>query len=576
MRQVPATAPAETSIMVFLAGAFSWTLAQPLDLWQAWAELFVAGLLIFLMAWTATLLHALERIDSRQRWTVTLIAAFAVAGYALLVQNFTWDAEVWRAVLFVAGVVLMLAGAPAWAGNVGSPVMALEPPDRLRVIDGRFLLRTVTAVLYGGALFAGLALALSAIDTLFELDLNDEIYGHVFIWIALVVAPAIVIGGLPDYVRPAENVDAVAGAVHRLLAFLVPPLVVLYFAILYAYAIRIGVTGEVPKNLLSPMVLAAGALAAAGLYFFEDRLWLRYAPPLFIPLGVLGIWAVVQRVDQYGWTEARLVRVAVLAVLVLLAANAVLQLLRRRRYALHVVPFTLAAVLTLAAAGPWSVLAVSRRDQSVRLERGLAAVGIDASSVKVPTSPRTVDADVYDRINGPAQYLASHFGPMALPPVLAVRADPNAGFHDIAASLGLQRAFPGPDSPRGFGAHLAEGAAVPLEGAVAHRVIVMPERDRNRRGAIAVRQDSTMLTLSLAGSLLFADLSSLVERRVGSGLDPDSELNGEAARVRVLDAEGTPRGDLVILQAMFVVTETGVELTRLEGLLVIPRTDPPR
>jgi 4-amino-4-deoxy-L-arabinose transferase-like glycosyltransferase len=161
-------------------------------------------------------------------------------------------------------------------------------------------------------------------------------------------------------------------------AFLVPPLLVIYGAILYAYVIRIGITGEVPKNLVSPMVLAAGGLAALALLLFDPRpergpadRALRWAPPLFLPLSVLGAAAILMRVDQYGWTEFRLLRLLLLLVMAGLAAAASLLLVRRRRFPLHVMLLVLAAALVLTASGPWGAVAVARRSQQARLDTAL-------------------------------------------------------------------------------------------------------------------------------------------------------------------------------------------------------------
>ena len=148
----------------------------------------------------------------------------------------------------------------------------------------------------------------------------------------------------------AEGVRRVAGLAAT---FFAAPLAVGYTAILYAYAVRVAVTGEVPKNLLSPLVIGAGALWLLLAFLIEPirgdadaerpgqerdeaestaakapaeapgstaltRL-ARWLPQLSSPCS-LGIWAVVVRIQQYGWTEFRYVRLAVLAALVVLAA----------------------------------------------------------------------------------------------------------------------------------------------------------------------------------------------------------------------------------------------------------------
>src|SRR5690606_39228449 len=219
---------------------------------------------------------------------------------------FEYEAERWRAFLLVAAAVAWLVAVPAFAGERAGAV------QRMRRIDGRILLRLIGAQLYGIALFAGLALALRAIDVLFELRLRSEIYGHVWGWISFVLVPWVVLGGLRDYVRSLDQESAVAGVAQRIALFLVPPLLAVYSVILSAYVVRIFITQEIPKNLVSPLVLAAGGIAALGLLLFDPRpaargvnRWLRIAPALFLPLVPLGMWALVLRTNQYGLTEFR-------------------------------------------------------------------------------------------------------------------------------------------------------------------------------------------------------------------------------------------------------------------------------
>jgi hypothetical protein len=75
--------------------------------------------------------------------------------------------------------------------------------------------------LYAQALFAGLALALVAVDKLFELNLKNTIYAHVFGWLMIGLVPWVVVGGLSDYVAPLERQSEVARVVYRLALYLI-------------------------------------------------------------------------------------------------------------------------------------------------------------------------------------------------------------------------------------------------------------------------------------------------------------------------------------------------------------------
>lgn len=603
-------APAEVTAAVVLAVAWSYAVAEGGMAMRAWTELFVAAALIVAAAWTGTMLHALGAWSAKRRWTVTVAGAVLVEFYALLVLDLQYAAEGWRAFMLVGAGVVWLAAVPALAAFPAfmSRVSA-DPTDLTRDVDGRVLLRVIGALLYCGALFAGLALAVAAVDTLFELDLDSEIFAHVFGWIFLVLGPWIVAGGVPEYVRPVHAPAAgagVAGVAHRMAAYLVPPLLALYCIILYAYAVRIGVTGEVPKNLVSPMVLAAGALVALALFLFDDGAahirvdstavigapdrgllrWVRYAPVLFLPLALLGIWALWMRIDQYGWTEFRLLRVIALAAFAVLAVGACVLLVRRRRYPLHLVPLTLAAVLVCAAIGPWSVMAVSERSQYSRLMSQLAAVGFDPADTAPPASQRTVPAETYEQINSISRYLATHHGSSALPPAIEARVGDEWQVFDVAALLGLEAEWPDIDDERGFFGRLAEGEAVSIGSMTMHRVIATPERGGLPGAGVVVRQDSTVLALTVAGETLYVDIATFIEQaRTGPRRRPmrpggpmvapslaaptNSNLTGDDARIDVVDSTGTLRGHLLVLH-IAVGTEDGVlRLTQLDGLLFL-------
>jgi hypothetical protein len=185
-------APVEVTVAVALAVAFSYTVEDHRDSFPAWVELAIPGVLIVAAAWTGTLLHSLS--SDRQamvtrRWVTTLAGAAVAALYAIIVLDLERASEGWRALLLVSAAVLWMVAIPVFAGPRDGAV------DRVRVVTGRILLRAMGALLYCAALYAGLALALAAINTLFELNLDGTIYVHVFGWIFLVLAPWIVIGG---------------------------------------------------------------------------------------------------------------------------------------------------------------------------------------------------------------------------------------------------------------------------------------------------------------------------------------------------------------------------------------------
>lgn len=582
-------APVEVIATLAVAATFSWAVeseaGQPA--FQTWAEIAVSCALLLVGAWTATLLHATGRWDAPRRWAFTAGVAIIVAIYAMTVADFRHDAEAWRAALLVAAAVAWLVALPAFtsAGLSGEAVVA-----RVRSVNGRFALRVIGAILYGAALFLGLALALAAVDNLFELKLEEKIYQHVWGCVAFVLIPWIVIGGLDDYVSAASPLastsSGVASVASRIALWLVPPLLALYTLILYAYVVRILVTGEIPKNLVSPMVLGAGVLAALALLLFDPQpargglaRWLRLAPALFIPLAPLGYWAVIARVEQYGWTEFRVVRLVVLSALVALAIAATIQLARRRAFSLHIAPIALTVVLLLSAVGPWSVLALSKKSQQVRLDAALAKVH-DAPAPGTD-SARVVPAATYEQIREGARYLAAHFGADALPVSLQRFAAARPSTVDFAAQLGLR-----PDrllsrEGRTIGGTLGRSAALEIEGGQAYRISWTrdaraenrPEGEVMQRDPSPVRvalRDGLRLELTVDGRLLNADLRPLLsELERSTDATWPRQLPPQRALVPLADASGVQAGGLVVWDLRARADSTGWRLQRVEGLVVV-------
>jgi hypothetical protein len=565
-------APVEVSVALLLAVAFSRAVELGGEVMRSFLEVAITGALIIAAAWTGTLLHALGGIDRRWRWIITVAVAAAAALYGWLLLDLERAAEAWRAVMLLAAAVLWL---------VALPYLPRRSIDEMRGVTGRFLLRVIGALLYCGALFAGLALAVGAVNTLFELDLAGTIYAHVFGWIFLALAPWIVFGGLDEYTTTAES--GVAPVVHRMAAFLVPPLVAVYYAILYAYALRMAVTGEVPKNLVSPLVFAAGILVGLALLLFDPRqrttasaALLRAAPPLFVPLAALGAWTVLVRVEQYGWTEFRLLRLLLLVAFGLIAAGASLQFLRGRRFSLHVLPLGAAALLLLSAIGPWSVGAVSRRSQQVRLETYLAQAGVAATEpAPADAEERTIDARLFEQITSTGQYLASHHGAGALPLALVaapVRAGaPAQDRGDVYAAvhaLGLRPGLPDvTDNEMRYG-RLSHAGGLQVDGWNVRRVYVAPYRGEMASGDATGSQDGDTLRVRVDGRTLSADLSELA-RSLRSPRDPRSgELPPDVARLELRNANGSVAGSLLVLEVNLELTSAGIRLHRLDALLI--------
>jgi hypothetical protein len=563
----------EVTLSVLLAGAFSYTVSSAAEPFREWLELGVVIVLTGAVAFIATLLHALGVWSIRVRWLVTAAGAIAATLYGAVVLDLRLAGEAWRAAALVAASALIVLATPALAsfGRAGAGVNATE---QFRRVTGRLLLRTMAVLLYAAALYAGLALALGAVNTLFELRLDARIYAHTLGWVFFVLVTWVIIGGLPDYVRSDGDAGPVAAAVHRISAFLVTPLLAIYYLILYAYAVRIALTGELPKNLVSPLVIAAGLIAGIALVLFEratgpaagaayggtvdggavDRpsagagsfRSLRVAAPLFVPLCILGIWGVSMRLGQYGWTEFRGLRMLLLITLGVLALAAVVRVIRRGSLPVYVLPLALAGVSVFSAVGPWSVMAVSRRSQQARLAGAMSAAGIEWNATAVRDT--IIPNEPFREMTETVRYLTTHFGADALPPLFAQHAERSGRHGDVVYAAGLRAAQPEPSGWRGMSGTLAHGVILMEDDAETLyyvRIAATPRRSSLADTSTIVPADSVTVRLIVGGMVLFADLAPLGRALLNTLGAP---LPLETASVPLHDESGRGRGELTVME----------------------------
>lgn len=598
-------APIEVALGIGVAVTWSFVLEAGDEDFLSWLEMAVLCGLAGGVAWAATLLHGMGRIGDRARWIMAGAGLAAVVLYDVTLLDFDRAAEGWRAALLLAALVPGITLLPLLATPPGD-----DPDRRFREVNLRMATRTVGVVIYSGALYLGLILAIAAVDNLFELELEGRIYGHVFGAVAFGLAPWLVVGGAPAITAPPSGPSDAGRIVRRFAAYLLLPLLLIYFGILYAYVARIAVLRELPSNLVSPLVLLAGLIGAAAVVLFaggppqidsgaaqatpdnapgQPLPWpARLAAPFFLPLGALGVWAIAVRVNQYGWTEFRYIRLAALGALLFLAGLATAALLKRWRLRAAPVAMALAAAALLAAIGPWGAVAVARRNQQGRLMDALVSAGFTDGVFPVVAveNGRPVSADAFQAVQDGGDYLLDHHGRASLAPLVTLEGRLQG---DLAGRLGLMPE-PDADSYRVVSARSDNGIATHRLGAGTLRMVRLPpERAGAVPGVSTVWADG-MLVLRVAApaDTLTADLTSLAlallarADSIAATARPDAApvtLGPGDALLMLRDRDGAASGRLwirrITVERNPVEEEGGEEaaptlrVTRLDAVLVL-------
>jgi hypothetical protein len=312
----------------------------------------------------------------------------------------------------------------------------------------RFLLTT----LYSVVLFAGLALALLALDKLFDVDLPRAAYARLWCVIAFVFHTWFFVAGVP------RDVGALAGArqyprgLKAFTQYVLIPLVALYLVLLTAYLAKVLVTWEWPSGWIGWLVSSVAVVGTLALLLVHpvageagDRWVTTYARGFYLALlpAIVMLWlAIWQRVGQYGVTERRYFLIVLSVWLTLIAVQ---QLVTRSRD-IRVIPASLAAVALLTVAGPWGAYRVSERSQVGRLARLLERHG---ALVEGRARPTAVDVPADDRreISAALRYLADTHGFAAIAPWFGGR-DALALVDTLGRAGGPSRVYGGAERAR--------------------------------------------------------------------------------------------------------------------------------
>jgi len=277
------------------------------------------------------------------------------------------------------------------------------------------LLRWLLAALYTQVLWAGVAIALLALDNLFGLEVAGATYGRLWFAIAFVVGTWLFLGGVPKNVAALNERSDYPQGLKVFAQYLLIPIVVAYLVILTLYLAKIVITQVWPSGWIGWLVSSVATVGILSLLLTfpiaeraENR-WMRtFARGFYIALlpSIVMLWlAIWKRIAQYGVTEARYF----LAVLSLwLAGIAVYYAVTHSRN-IKLIPTTLCLVALVTFEGPWSPYRMSQRSQVHRLASVLETNGIlQDGSIRPATG--SVDFDDRREISATVHYLVSTHG----------------------------------------------------------------------------------------------------------------------------------------------------------------------
>lgn len=345
-----------------------------------------------------------------------------------------------------------------------------------------------------------------------------------------IIAPSAFLAILPPLAPGALDAGA-RDFIRRALAILVSwalvPFVLIYSALLWLYAAKIGFERMLPHGQIGWMVGLFGFTALATVFLAYPqrtsgsahvRLFWRIWPWLAVaPLILLG-FALFERLDAYGLTAQRYVAVLLAA---LCASNVAVALMGRDR----VVRFApAAAALTFLAAsfGPWGAIGASTRWQAQTVRSILAEHGLIRDGVVIEGGPRApLTARQSSRWSGALSYLASQ---QALDLVLP---DPDGRAQQKLAALVQTGDKPPPAGYRAYNAAGIWTAPTELDAyrLIGTAILSEPFPKTLSLGAATIEATSTAFTVRLGqGEPATFDYEKIAARLADGGKLKDAPL----------------------------------------------------
>ena len=230
-------------------------------------------------------------------------------------------------------------------------------------------LRFLTGGLYSAVLFLGLAAAIGSMSFLFNFKFEWDTFAILWVWIACIFQTVFFLSGFPENLNEPEEDKAYPNGLKIFTQFVLIPLATVYAIILLAYEAKILIEWELPKGLVSNLILGYAVFGILSLLLIypvrnqDENKWLKTFSRSFyyvlIPLIILLVWAVLARVIDYGITEERYF----LIILAVWLAFITSYFLLSKRQNIIIIPLSLCLVTVLSVYGPQGAFSTSRRSQ---------------------------------------------------------------------------------------------------------------------------------------------------------------------------------------------------------------------
>ncbi|MBU0520313.1 DUF4153 domain-containing protein, partial [bacterium] len=349
-------------------------------------SILLASILALPLLTTLTLTAEKSKLPIAKQWGLQALGVFLLIAYAFTVPTDLDSAPMiylFRFFAFAVGLCLLFT------------VLSFRSKGQLNgfwQFNKIVVFRVILTGAFAAVLFAGLGLALAALDNLFGMNIPDQRYAELWILINGLFTVGYILAGIPDDLDALDSLPEYPKALKVFAQYVLAPLVLVYFVILYAYIAKIIVTWNWPQGWVGRLILGFSAAGILALFVLDPikelmgQSWIkrtaRWYYIILIPLVVVLFLALWRRISEYGITEGRYLGLAIGIWLAVMAFYFIFSKTKSIKF----VPASLCILTFTISFGSWGMFAVSERSQIARLQGLLASneILVDGSVQKAP------------------------------------------------------------------------------------------------------------------------------------------------------------------------------------------------
>lgn len=294
--------------------------------------------------------------------------------------------------------------AAAYFSLVFLPFINTREENGFWQFNRHFFGRIINTIFYGIILFGGISLTLLTIDYLKLMQVDEDLYLKIWVFIVGIFGVWYFLTGVPKNLDSFETEREYPKAIKFLAEYILLPLITLYTAVLYVYGGVILFKQEWPEGNVSIFILIYAAVGIFATFLNPENRFLKIFSKWFyillFPLIAMLFGALYVRVSDYGITENRYF----IFILGIWLFCAITYYLFYKKKNIIFIPASLGILILLTAFGPWGALAVSEQSQVSRLENLLVKNEILVDG-KIEVKPREVPPQDRKEISAIVRYL---------------------------------------------------------------------------------------------------------------------------------------------------------------------------